>query len=134
VRALPRRRPMCRPLTPCSIHLDHQDDPVPLLPQRPAAAPGGGRKTGRARARDTPACAWPRPAIWGTANTHHTTSRPAAAHPDAAGRGQGRGNRSQPGPSRAPGRRRPTLNDLQKSILAATHKLRADWAPAGCAL
>jgi hypothetical protein len=121
---------------PVRSHLDHQNDPVPLLPQRPAAAPGGGRKTGRAG----PEPALPRPArgpgqpSGGTADTHHTTSRPAAGHPDAPGRGQGRGNRSQPGPSRGPGRRRPTAQRP-----AAEHPLRdaqteSRRAPAGRAI
>jgi len=39
----------------------------PASAPTPCSGPRGGRKTGRARARDTPACAWPRPAIWGTA-------------------------------------------------------------------
>ena len=72
--------------------------------QRPA---GGERKAGRAG----PGPAIPRLArgpgqpSGGTADTHHTTSRPAAGRPRAASRGQGRPSRNRrPVPAR--GRRR----------------------------
>jgi len=105
VRALPRRRPMCRPLTPCSIHLDHQDDPVPLLPQRPAAAPGAGERragpepaiprlargpgqpSGELLTRTTPRAALPR----------HTLMRLAAARVAATGASQARPGRQGEG-------------------------------------
>ena len=61
----------------------------------------------------------------GTADPHHATTRPAAGRPGAAGRGPGRGRTGPPDRTD----QAPPLNDLQKSILAATEKLRQDGHP-----
>jgi len=126
--------PWIEPRTASHTLFDHTSiikRSCPLLPERPASAAAGRRKTGRAG----PDAAIPRPArgrgqpSGGAPDPHHAPSRPTTGHPGPAGRDQGGPDRGQPGP---PGRQEEgdyPLNDLQKSILAATHKLREDGHP-----
>ena len=131
--------PWIEPRTASHTLFDHTSIIKTILsrfcPRCPAAAAAGRRKAGRAG---------PEPAIprlargpgqpsGGTADTHHTTSRPAAGHPRAAGRRQGRANRNRPGPSRAWGRRRRSTQrpaekhprrDAQTESERGTHQTR----------
>ena len=113
-------------------HLDHQDDPAALLPRGPARAAAGRNEA--AQTGVGPAipghARGPRQPSRGTPDPHARPTRPAARRP-ACGKpqpGPHQPNTGQPR-ERQPGRERP-LNDLQKSILAATHELGKRGHPA----
>ena len=115
---------------PVRSHLDHQDDPAALLPgglrsaaraskrrrlgpgpQHPGTRVAQASHLGELLTRGTPRPARPRDAL----------VRQAAARADRTETGQ-------PGAGQKESGNHP-LNDLQKSILAATHQLRADGHP-----
>ena len=118
-------------------HLDHQNDPVPLLPPSPAASRSRPKRR-RARLGAEPAiprlARGPGQSSWGTADTQHAATRPAAGHPRAASRGQGRPDGNQPAPARAPRRRRPSAQRPAEKHPCRDAQTEKGRAPTGRAI
>ena len=123
---------------PVRSHLDHQNDPVALLPQSPATGAAGRRKASQAGPHYPGLRVAHANHLGGSAPAARATG-PAAGRPCAASRGQGRPNRNRPAPARrqeasprpAPGRRRPAAQRLAEKHPGRNAQTEERRAPTG---